>query len=142
MSSSALIKVIEANAEAWTADAFKELLMNPRTPSFRGVPRDEVSARIGALHRNLAAWLAGREDDPVRAAYEDWGRRRFTQHVPLSEIVYAIMMAKEHLHRRVREEGLAGELREAEARIGEFFDRALYYLVRGYEMQAMSPPAR
>ena len=142
MSSSALIKLIEANGEAWTAESLKDLMMNPRTPSFRGVPRDEVSARIGALHRNLVAWLRGREDDAVRAAYEDWGRRRFTQHVPLSEIVYAIMMSKEHLRRRAREEGLAGELREAEGQIGEFFDRAFYYLVRGYEMQAMSPPAR
>jgi len=142
MSSSALIKLIEASTEAWTVESLEDLLMNPRTPSFRGVPRDEVTARIRALHKNLVAWLNGREDDAVRAAYEDWGRQRFTQQVPLSEIVYAIMMAKEHLQRRAREEGLAGELRETEGRIGEFFDRALYYLVRGYEMQAMSPPAR
>ena len=38
-----------------------------------------------------------------------------------------------------RDHGLA-ELQALEAAVGEFFDRAVYYLVRGYEMQAATPP--
>lgn len=134
-----LIRLLEDHADAATREGIEQLVTNPRTASFRGVPRAEVTARLGALYRSLASWLGVRNDDAVRAAYEDWGRTRFTQAVPISEIVYAVILAKDHLRRFAHDHGVT-ELHELDALIGEFFDRALYYLVRGYEMQAATPP--
>jgi len=139
MHSSGLIQLIDGRAESLTRTVLQDLLLNPRTPSVRAVPRDELAARITALYRNLARWLAEHDDNAVRAAYEDWGRTRFKQDIPLSEIAYGVLLAKDHLRRYARDHGLA-ELQAVEATIGEFFDRALYYLVRGYEMQAATPP--
>ena len=139
MHSSGLIELIEGRAEGLTRAVVQDLSMNPRTPSFRGVPRDEAAGRITALYRNLARWLAEHDDNAVRAAYEDWGRTRFKQHIPISEITYGVLVAKDHLRRHARDHGLA-ELQALEAAVGEFFDRAVYYLVRGYEMQAATPP--
>ena len=139
MSSNALIELIDKHTEGLTQAAFKDLLMNPRTPAFRGVPREQAAERVTALYRNLARWLANHDDDAVRAAYEDWGRTRFDQRIPLSEILYCVLVAKGHLRQYARDHALA-ELQTLEPTIGEFFDRALYYLVRGYEMRAASPP--
>jgi len=135
MSATPLIQLLAAHTDGLTGQALEDFLLNPRTPSFRRVPRAEIIERVGALYRNLAHWLTTHDDDAVRAAYEDWGRKRFTQAIPLSEIAYSVILAKQHLQRRAREHGLT-DLHAVEALLGEFFDRALYYLVRGYEMQA------
>jgi hypothetical protein len=134
-----LLELMETQADALTAEMLKELVTHPRTPSFRGVPREEATTRIRALHRTLAGWITKPDDDAVRAAFEDWGRTRFKQSIPVSEIVYAVLLAKEHLRRRAGTPGRA-EAAALEHGIGEFFDRALYYVVRGYEMQAATPP--
>jgi len=38
MTATGVIELIDKHAEGLTQAAFKDLLMNPRTPSFRGVP--------------------------------------------------------------------------------------------------------
>ena len=132
-----LTGLIEAHTEALTKDALEHVIMHPRTPSFRAVPRAELSARIQVLHRTLAEWLGKQDDDAVRAAFEDWGRKRFAQQVPVSELVYMVIIAKDQLRRYGREHGI--EPAELDGLVAAFFDRALYYLVRGYEMQAAAP---
>ena len=81
------------------------------------------------------------------------GATRFRQGVPLSELVYAIILTKQHLRRHIREHGLvdfAGDrvapvellplelhsIQELNYQVGEFFDRALFHLTRGYEAEA------
>src|SRR4051794_27278916 len=139
MSATRLTQLLAAHADGLTTQVLQDFLMNPRTPSIRRLPRAEITERFSALYRNLADWLAKHDDDAVRAAYEAWGRKRFTQVIPLSEIAYSVILAKQHLHRFAQEHGLA-DLQAVEGLIAEFFDRALYYLIRGYEMQAATPP--
>jgi hypothetical protein len=139
MPSTTLSELLEAHAETLTGEALRTLIMHPRTPSFRALPREEVTTRIGTVYQRLGHWLAIHDDDAVRAAFEDWGRTRFKQTIPLSELAYAVILAKDHLRRFARDHGLV-ELQAVESAIGDFFDRALYYLVRGYEMQAAAPP--
>lgn len=153
MLSTRLIRMIEDHAEGLTREALDDILTNPRTPSFRQVPRAELVERVDALYRNLGDWIGDPKDDAVREAYEDWGRKRFRQGIPISEIVYTLILAKHHLRRYVRDHGLVefsgdrvapGEflplqlhaVQELNSMIGEFFDRALYYLARGYDREA------
>jgi hypothetical protein len=139
MPATTLIKLLEDQADALTNEAVQQLIMHPRTPSCRVVPRDHLGQRVQALFRNAAAWAGKRDDDAVRAAYEDWGRTRFAQKVPISELVYVVILCKDLL-RRTAKDRASIEPGEVDALTGEFFDRALYYLVRGYEMQAATPP--
>ena len=83
MLSHRLIQLIQDHADGLTHEALQDLLTNSRTPSFRKVPCEEIEARIGALYRNLGNWI-GAPDDAVRAGYEDWGRKRFRQGIPVS----------------------------------------------------------
>ena len=81
------------------------------------------------------------------------GRTRFREGVRVSELVYALLLTKHHLRRYIREHGLvdfAGDrvlpdellplelysIQELNYQVGEFFDRALYHLARGYEAEA------
>ena len=153
MLSARLIQLIETHSEALTREALQDIATNPRTPSFRIIPRAELESRTDGLYRNLGAWIGDPRDDAVRAEYEEWGRRRFRQGIPLSQIIYALILIKHHLRRYIRDHGLVefsgdpvlpGEflpvhlygVQELNYTVGEFFDRALYYLARGYEAEA------
>jgi hypothetical protein len=89
----------------------------------------------------------------VQAEFEDWGRRRFGEGIPLSDVVYAIILIKQHLRRYIRDHGLVDaafprvdgdyvlpmhlhSLQELNTRVGQFFDEALYHLARGHEAEA------
>ncbi len=148
-----LIQLIETHSESLTREVLQDLATNPRTQSFRGVEKKELESRIGDLYRNLGTWISDPRDDAVRSEYEEWGRRRFRQGIPLSEIVYALLLVKHHLRRYIRDHGLvefsadsvtSGEflpvhlygVQELNYTVGKFFDQALYCLARGYEAEA------
>jgi hypothetical protein len=79
--------------------------------------------------------------------------------VPVSELVYALLITKSRLRRYIRENGLvdfAGDriaaqellplelhsIQDFNYRVGEFFDRALYHLARGYEAEGLDRSRR
>jgi hypothetical protein len=153
MLTSRLMEFIESHATTLINEAMQDVVTNERTSSFRLIPPAELEQRIAALYLNLGKWIGNPQDDAIRKEYEEWGRARFRQGIPLSEIVYCLILAKAHLRRFIREHGLlafSGDrvtpdelvpvqlygIQELNYMVGEFFDRALYYLTRGYEAAA------
>jgi hypothetical protein len=153
MISAKLIELIEINANRLTQDVARDLATNPRTPSFRVVRREELEERAGQLFHHLGNWIGNPRSERVEAEFADWGRRRFGQGIPLSEIVYALIVLKQHLRRYIADNGLVDaafpriegdyvlpmhlhSLQDLNVRVGEFFDEALYHLARGYEGEA------
>ena len=149
-----LIQLIENHAVSLTHEAMQDILTNEHTASFRRVPRTELAPRIAALYQNLGKWLGDPSDDAICKEYEQLGRTRFRQGIPFSEIVFALMLTKQHLRKFIREHGLvtfSGDhvtpdelvplelyaIQELNYLVGDFFDRALYHLVRGYESAAL-----
>jgi hypothetical protein len=147
-----LVELIQNHAPQLTADTVDDLLTNERTPSFRTVPRIEIENRIFRIFNHLGDCIAAgqrfAEDE-----FEDWGRRRFGQGIPLSEIVYTAILVKSHLSRYIREHGLIDaafprteadyvlpmhlhSLQELNHMVSGFFDQAIYHLARGYEAAA------
>ena len=153
MLSARLIQLIETHAAGLTREAMQDVWTNEHTKSFRRVSKGELEPRIAAMYENLSKWIGNPDLEAIRREYEDWGRTRFHQGIPLSEIVYCVIITKHHLRTFIHEHGLiaaSGDrvrgdepmpvelygMQELNARVGEFFDRALYYLVRGYEAAA------
>ena len=110
---------------------------------------------MSTLCWNLGKWIGNPDDDIVRDEYEEMGRVRFREGVPVSELVYALLLTKQHLRRYIRDYALvdfAGDrvvpdellpvelqsVQELNYQVGEFFDRALYHLARGYELENRS----
>jgi hypothetical protein len=158
MLGSRLLLLIQAHAGSLTRDVVKDLITNERTPAFRRLNPADVETRVSALFYNLGKWIGDADENPVQAEYEDMGRTRFRQKVPMSELVYALLIGKHHMRRYIREHGLvdfAGDriapeellplelhsIQELNYQVGEFFDRALYHLARGYEQEAAAHAA-
>lgn len=150
-----LIQLIENHSESLTHEAMQDILTNEHTASIRRVPKAELEPRIAAIYQNLGKWIGDPKDNEIRQEYEHWGRTRFRQEIPFSEIVYVLILTKKHLRKFIREHGLvtfSGDrvtpdeliplelyaIQELNYLVGDFFDRALYYLVRGYESAAMA----
>ena len=148
-----LLTLIQSHAGPLTLETLQDITTNDRTPSFRRLRRPELEMRVALLFNNLAKWIGDPDEDAVRREYEEMGRTRFREGVPLSELIFAIMLTKRHLRRYIREHGLvdfAGDrvapdellplelhsIQELNYQIGEFFDRALFHLARGFESEA------
>jgi hypothetical protein len=153
MISAKLIELIQIQAKNLTRDVAQDLVTNPRTPGFRAVLKDDLEQRVFELFHHLGNWIGNPKSEKVEAEFSEWGRRRFHQGIPLSEIVYAMIMLKQHLRRYIHDNGLVDaafprtesdyvlpmhlySLQDLNNRVGEFFDEALYYLARGYEAEA------
>ncbi len=150
MISAKLIELIELHAGRLSDDVTRDLFTNERTKAFRGVPKDDLQARLFELLHHLGNWIGDPNEAKVQAEFEEWGRRRFGQGIPLSEIVYSVIVLKHHLRRYIQENGLVDaafprverdyvlpmhmhSLQELNALVGDFFDKAIYHLTRGYE---------
>ena len=150
MISAKLIELIEIHATGLTKDVAHDLTTNDRTRGFRAVPVEDLEQRIFQILHHLGNWIGDPKDERVQAEFGSWGRRRFDQGIPLSEIVYAIIVLKQHLRRYIHDNGLVDaafprtesdyvlpmhlhSLQDLNVRVGQFFDEALYHLACGYE---------
>jgi hypothetical protein len=87
----------------------------------------------------LGEWLLGKNELDIEHRYKEIGARRARQHIPLSEVVHAIVLTKENLWDFLKSEAvmdraieIMGEL-ELLQMLEMFFDRAIYYASVGYE---------
>jgi hypothetical protein len=148
-----LVDLIEIHADHITSDVTKDLITNSRTRGFRAVRAEDLEQRIFQILNHLGNWVGDPRSDSVQAEFADWGRRRFDQGIPLSELIYGIIVLKQHLRRYISDNGLVDaafarvegdyvlplhlhSLHEFNTRVGQFFDEALYDLACGYEEQA------
>jgi hypothetical protein len=148
-----VVELIEIHSSQLTRDVARDLASNERTRGFRTVPAHELEPRVFQLLNHLGNWIGDPHSALVHAEFADWGRRRFDQGIPLSELISAIIVLKQHLRRYIADNGIVDasfprmegdyvmplhlhSLQELNARLSEFFDEALYGLARGWEEQA------
>jgi len=154
-----LLQLIQAHAGPLSRDVMDDLMTNDRTPTFRRLNAADVETRVSSLFYGLGKWIGDPDDHAVRHEYEEMGRVRFREGVPVSELVYALLITKSRLRRYIRENGLADfagdriaaqellplelhSIQDFNYRVGEFFDRALYHLARGYEAEGLERSRR
>ena len=146
MLSKRLVKLIEDHAEELTRTVLDDVVRNPRTVALRNAPQDELKRRAYDVYHNLGHWLIDKTEDAIERTYSDVGRKRFGHRVPLSEMVYTLIIMKLHLRDFVRVSGVvdsAVELYQEEELhllVDQFFDKAIYYAVKGYEEAAEGRP--
>jgi hypothetical protein len=148
-----LVELIEIHSPRLTEDIVEDLMSNARTRGFRAVRRPELQQRIFQLLHHLGNWIGDPGSDKTRAEFTDWGRRRFDQGIQLSELIFAVIVIKQHLRRYISDNGLIAasfphidgdyvlplhlhSLQDLNTRVERFFDEALYDLAIGYEERA------
>jgi hypothetical protein len=136
-----LVRLIETHSEALAGCLLDRVRNSELTPSFqKNVPPEELKERVCEVYRHLGEWLIGKDELHLEQRYLQIGARRAAQHVPLSELIWVIVLTKENLWEFIKKESVMerpvevfGELEMLQL-LEQFFDRAIYYATVGYEL--------
>jgi hypothetical protein len=134
-----LVRLIEIHSDALATGLLQKVENSEFTRGYRNVAGEELKERVYEIYRHLGDWLLGKNDFDIRERYREIGARRADQHVPLSQLVWCIVLTKETLWDYLRNEAalerpieVFGELEMLQL-LDQFFDRAIFYASDGYE---------
>jgi len=133
-----LVALIETHADALTSRLVARLREHPGTIGFRKYDDLELGRRAREIYSHLGFWLRSSSEPEIEAAMKGFGRAERAQGLPLSDVVGALLLTRRCLWEFA--EGEAGDsvldLRQEldlQLLVVRFFDRAVYWTVRGYE---------
>lgn len=144
--SSKLVQRIENHAEELTKGVIQDLKTNPKTPSLHVLSTREIHDQSYEVYRNLGRWLTQLSEDSIEAFYFRLAKVRYEEGIPLTEVIYALILKKYHLRDYIRTSGMVDSavdlLQEQELHhlIGCFFDKGIFYTVKGYEAASKGEP--
>ena len=134
-----LVQLIENQSDRLAETMLIKLQNCEKCTTFKRVPREEFRQRVYEVYDHLGEWLQNKQEEDVARRYVAIGMQRERQGVLLSELMYAIILTREHLWNFLKHEAniekpkeVFGELEMMEL-LEQFFDRAMYYAAQGYE---------
>ena len=92
-----LLRLVETHSDALAAGLLEKTQQSPLLPGYRHVPPGELEQRVYEIYRHLAEWLLGKSELDVEKRYLEIGAKRAHQHVPLSQLIWAIILTKRNL---------------------------------------------
>ena len=133
------VRLIESHSDLLAENLLRQLQYSGRSADLRKVPEAEIRERVYAIYRNLSEWLLNKTDAEIKNVYMRLGYRRASQGVSMSALCWSIMMTEENLWDFLERQGLRetaleilGNL-ELLRMLDQFYDRAIYYAIVGYE---------
>jgi hypothetical protein len=139
MLSGKLIHLIEEHWGEITSRVLDEIRRNPEMSHIRTLPEPELREWGQNILHNLGHWLEAGNEAALSHHYEDLGRIRFTENVPLHESVRGLCILRQKMVDYVQDNFFAKNTLEFCAeeelvqRLSRFFDVQVCALVRGYE---------
>jgi len=134
-----LVRSIEAHCEALSLELTEQIHKSSRTTDFRRIPPKDLQMAAAEVYRNLGEWLLQKTETEIARYFKAVAAQRSDQGISLHQLIWALILTRDHLRHFLRREGLVdnivvlhGEL-ELHQLLDQFFDRALYYAVLGYE---------
>ncbi len=144
-----LVRMIETRSQELAACLLDRVQNSRFTQNYhQNVPPEELKERVYEIYRHLGEWLIGKDKLHLEQRYLQIGARRAGQQVPVSEVIWVIVLTKGNLWDFIRKEavleGPAEILSEMEMLqlLEQFFDRAIYYAAVGYERALTEQPLR
>jgi hypothetical protein len=135
-----LVRLIETHSQSLAVCLLDRVQKSELTQSYQNVPREELQERVYEIYRHLGEWLIGKDEAHLEQRYLQIGARRASQRVPLSEVIWVIVLTKENLWDFIKKEAVLerpvevfGELEMLQL-LEQFFDRAIHYASVGYEL--------
>jgi hypothetical protein len=134
-----LVGMIEDHAEQLTAGLVNDLQRHPRLSGYHRLSPDELHNRAYNVYHNLSKWVTRGSEHEIEAIYTDLGRRRYNEGIPLSQVILALVLTKEHLLDYVKTSGLSDSAldlyQELELMqvVSQFFDKAICHTAQAFE---------
>lgn len=142
MVSAKLVIQIETHWEAIHARFLRLLRSTQHQHAMQQLPESELQEACRRILRNLGHWLVSSSEADIARLYEQVGRERHSEGIPLSQAVRAVQLMRQATTDYVRDEGVFESSvdlyaeEELEHELARFFDLLVYYLIRGYEQSA------
>ena len=134
-----LVKLIEKHSDELARGLLHKVRSSSRASDLLKVPAEELEQRTYEIYRNLSDWLLSKTEKEIEVTYTHVAKRRASQGVALSHLLWGLVLTKEQLWEFVQGEHVADEVLDLFGElelfrgIGQFFDRATHYSVRAYE---------
>jgi hypothetical protein len=133
------VRLIEDHSDALAASLLHKVQKSSRTENYSRVPDEDLKQRVSEIYRHLGEWLLHKNEADVEQRYTEIGVRRAQQGVPLSELIWAIMLTKHNLWEFILDEAYPDRPVEILGRqellqlLDRFFDHAIHSAAVGYE---------
>jgi hypothetical protein len=134
-----LVRLIEGRSERLAQGLMEQIRKSERTSDFRKIPSQDLQLAAAEVYRNLGEWLLQKTEGDIENRFRAIGSRRAAEGVGLHQFVWALMLTRDHLWRFLKQEGFADNIvalhgqQELRQMLNQFFDRAVYYGIIGYE---------
>jgi hypothetical protein len=136
-----LTRLIELHSATLATRLEKRIARCDRCASYNRLAPGELKELVGGIYGHLGEWLVTRTEEDIDLRYRGIGARRAEQHVPVTELLWCIVLVKENLWEFLKEQEalenvsqIFGELALMQL-VEQFFDRAIYYAVCGHELR-------
>lgn len=140
--SNRLIHIIEKNAEIIANRWINDAKTNPSMPTYSVSDPEFSFDRVLLFITQFGKWLGGFFiDDDVRTYYIELGRKRKREGFNLSEVLSAISLTRKYIWEFALSQRMWNKTidiymtLELERRMMLFFDKASYYVAKGYESE-------
>jgi len=139
MLSSRLVHLVEDHWESIASAVIQSIHADPALHHLKQLPEAELRDWGKRILKNFGDCLTDNGQE-LGHYYEEVGRRRCRELIPLHEAVRALHLLKEKICAYARDQGFRNSLEvyaeeELEHRVGDFFDTLVYHLVKGYETE-------
>jgi hypothetical protein len=134
-----LVHLIEYHSGNLAASLQHRVEHSERAGSYRNVPPQELQKVVSEIYHHLGTWLLNKTESDIQQRYTAIGARRAEQRVPLSELVWVIVLTKRNLYEFINDMSFPGrsvdaaEKQEMLQRLDQFFEHAIHAAVSGYE---------
>lgn len=134
-----LVRLIETHSDGLIRNLQERCRNDKKCSGYANVPEAELNAKVYEIYRHLGEWLMGKTEADVERRYLAIGAERAEQGVPASQLVWMISLVRENLWDYLKKHAelekpaeIFGEIELLEL-LDQFFNRAIYYAVVGYE---------
>jgi hypothetical protein len=141
-----LVRLIEAHSGELSRGLTEQIRTSERTSDFKKIPADDLRLAAAEVYKNLGEWLLQKTESDIESRFRAVGAHRAAEGVRLHQVVWALLLSRDHLWHFLRHRSFAdnvvalyGEL-ELQRLLNQFFDRAIYYAVLGYEEAGRCSP--
>ncbi len=133
------VRLIEDHSDALAAGLLRKVQESPHIENYDKVPAGDLKLMVSEIYRHLGEWLLHKNEVDIEERYTEIGSRRAQQGVPLSEVIWAIVLTKQNLWEFILDESFASRTVEILGKqellqlLDQFFDRAIHSAAVGYE---------
>lgn len=134
-----LTRLIETHSDQLVESLEERIARSQRCDEYRRVNSGELKKLVSGIYGQLGQWLVTKTEADIESRYTNIGMRRAEEGIPVTQLLWCIMLVKENLWEYLRNNEnlentaqIFGELVLTQM-VDQFFDRAMYYAVNGHE---------